>query len=296
MQLRIGVVIQSRDGAAQGLRRCVDLARRIDAQLHVIDITEPAAHWLSLHHTQRGGDEEHLRGRRAILERFVGHVRSGGVEVSVAARRGRRIVELINEIREASIDLLVIVADDARQSPTTAEAFVNRVVRKAPVPVLVLRPLEHGSAGTVVALDISITDESGLIVESVARQAIAVASDLAPTLFLKVLELPDDALWDGIELDEFANDASDASRQRLEELASSIEPTRPVTIEVRVGQPAAEIESLVRLRSPELLVLGTVSDADQPGLMLGNTAEALLRSATCSVLLVKPVGFVSPLC
>ncbi len=126
MPSRIGVVIQARDGAAVGLRRCIELAQRVGGSLHVIDVAEPAPRWLS---RGRGGhitEEQRIQERRALLERFVSNVTTGGIDVTVAVRRGRRIVEPINEVRDASADLVVLVSDDAKQSPTTAEAFANK--------------------------------------------------------------------------------------------------------------------------------------------------------------------------
>jgi nucleotide-binding universal stress UspA family protein len=40
--------------------------------------------------------------------------------------------------------------------------------------------------------------------------------------------------------------------------------------------------------------MGTVCRAGVPGLFIGNTAEKVLRHVSCSVLTVKPEGFVSP--
>lgn len=44
-----------------------------------------------------------------------------------------------------------------------------------------------------------------------------------------------------------------------------------------------------------LLVVGTVACDGVSGLIIGNTAEAVLDDVRCSVLTVKPRGFVSPI-
>ena len=43
-----------------------------------------------------------------------------------------------------------------------------------------------------------------------------------------------------------------------------------------------------------LIVMGTVARTGLSGLFMGNTAEEILRSVDCSVLAVKPEGFVTP--
>ena len=45
----------------------------------------------------------------------------------------------------------------------------------------------------------------------------------------------------------------------------------------------------------EVLVMGTVSRSGLAALTIGNTAEAILHSVECSVLVAKPEGFVSPI-
>lgn len=287
-------MIEAREGAAVGLRRCIEFAQRLGGSVHVIDATEPTPRWLLVGRGDHSSEEQRIQERRVLLERFVSNVRSDGVDVSVATRRGRRIVELIREVREAYLDLLVLVTDAAAQSLATSEAFANRVVRKSPVPVLVLRPLPPGNSGTVVALDISSADDSDVLVDAIIARAIDVASKDSPITLVHVLEILDSPTASSPDIDEVARPAIDVCRRRLEQLAVSLGRTGTVSIEVRVGRPVDEIAAVVRKCQPELLVVGTVSRSGPAGLMFGNTAESLLREIACSVLAVKPPGFRSP--
>jgi len=60
------------------------------------------------------------------------------------------------------------------------------------------------------------------------------------------------------------------------------------------GDAAEAIQRLVRKLEIDLLVMGTVCRTGIPGFLIGNTAERVLDVVDCSVLVVKPVGFVSP--
>ena len=51
----------------------------------------------------------------------------------------------------------------------------------------------------------------------------------------------------------------------------------------------------VRRLDADLLVMGTVGRSGIPGLLIGNTAEDVLNAVDCSLLAVKPPGFVCPL-
>jgi universal stress protein E len=55
------------------------------------------------------------------------------------------------------------------------------------------------------------------------------------------------------------------------------------------------LPQLVDERNVDLVVMGTVSRGGLPGLLIGNTAEKLINSLSCSVLAVKPDSFVSPI-
>lgn len=62
-----------------------------------------------------------------------------------------------------------------------------------------------------------------------------------------------------------------------------------------VRGPAAElIPALARELKIELIVMGTVARAGIPGLFIGNTAETILEKIDCSVLAIKPPGFITP--
>ena len=54
------------------------------------------------------------------------------------------------------------------------------------------------------------------------------------------------------------------------------------------------IPRLASSQQVDLIVMGTVCLTGLPGLFIGNTAENVLQQVDCSVLTVKPGGFVSP--
>ena len=60
------------------------------------------------------------------------------------------------------------------------------------------------------------------------------------------------------------------------------------------GEAGHEIARLARTKGIDVVVMGTVCRAGVPGLFIGNTAEKVLRQVSCSVLTLKPEGFVSP--
>ena len=66
------------------------------------------------------------------------------------------------------------------------------------------------------------------------------------------------------------------------------------SIHMVAGTPGAVLPRLADDLDVDLIVMGTVGRTGLMGLVIGNTAETILRSVRCSVLAVKPEGFITP--
>jgi nucleotide-binding universal stress UspA family protein len=60
------------------------------------------------------------------------------------------------------------------------------------------------------------------------------------------------------------------------------------------GFPNKAIPEFAKEIKADLIVMGTIGRTGIPGLIIGNTAEDILNQINCSVLAIKPPGFVSP--
>ena len=63
---------------------------------------------------------------------------------------------------------------------------------------------------------------------------------------------------------------------------------------LRRGVAATVIPEIAKELHADLVVMGTLARTGIAGLLIGNTAESVLEQLQCSVLAVKPPGFVSP--
>lgn len=61
------------------------------------------------------------------------------------------------------------------------------------------------------------------------------------------------------------------------------------------GNPRQIVPQQVELLRPDLLVIGSAGRTGVSGLLMGNTAEAILNKVDCSVATVKPSGFKLPI-
>ena len=60
------------------------------------------------------------------------------------------------------------------------------------------------------------------------------------------------------------------------------------------GSARREIPALARRLAVDCIVMGTVARTGIRGFIMGNTAETILEQIDCSVLAIKPQGFVTP--
>ncbi|MBN1992956.1 MAG: universal stress protein [Anaerolineae bacterium] len=60
------------------------------------------------------------------------------------------------------------------------------------------------------------------------------------------------------------------------------------------GSARKTIPELAVALQADLVIMGTVARTGISGLIIGNTAEAILDQLTCSVLAIKPPGFITP--
>lgn len=83
-------------------------------------------------------------------------------------------------------------------------------------------------------------------------------------------------------------------RKALDALLNKIKPKSDLIIFLKKGIPDEVIPALITEQNIDLLVMGTVGRTGIPGFVIGNTAVNVLQKMSCSLLALKPTGFVSP--
>ena len=65
-------------------------------------------------------------------------------------------------------------------------------------------------------------------------------------------------------------------------------------VHMQKGSARKVLPELARELKVDCVVMGTVARTGVSGLFMGNTAETILDQLECSVLAIKPPGFVTP--
>jgi universal stress protein E len=232
------------------------------------------------------------------LKKFVAESEVGAVTVNAEVRIGHPFTELVEACRAHSADLLVMGAKGSKNEPNRVGAIAAKCVRKAPVDVLLVREDAQGPFKKIVtcvdfsensakavqcALHVAQQDGASLDCLHVYQSALAMSLDyggFAPSM---------PATIDPEAVDNWRKDL-DAFLAPLTRDASDVKVT--ALIKERVNIREAILEHVNDVHAT-LVVLGTRGKSGLREMLIGTTAEKIVQYAPCSILAVKPDGFVA---
>lgn len=244
--------------------------------------------------------ERELRERqRDELERELAKWgrRIGHAEVETVVEVGNPGLSIIERVINEGHDLVVVTTDDQED-----QASVKRLQRKCPCPVWIIRPTRARTLRVMAAVnpDASEAELNQMIVELAASMVdlqggelhVSHAWELAGESSLRTSPRLRASL---AEIDELLERERTARQTALDQLLSHPKVAdAPWQIHLVKGEPAHVIADLAHDLKINLLVMGTVARSGMSGLVMGNTAENILDHVDCSVIAIKPPGFVSP--
>jgi nucleotide-binding universal stress UspA family protein len=295
------VDVDTTASAHPALERAIRLAKKSGASLTVVDVMTVPPY--ARHDLPAGIEERLVSDRRQQLARIAGEI--SDVHAEAKPLVGRPATALIEEVLRSNHDLVMRshARDLASAGPRPFGAVDMELLRKCPCPVLLVR---HGPPAThpriACAIDASTDDPevealNGKIVEHALMMADYLESG-PPTLFHAWAPAAERAVRVHVTDDQFAvylEKARERAASALARLARSFDGRLDGKgIVLQRGEPEAVIPEFVVAEGIDVLVMGTVARGGIPGLLIGNTAERVLRRLPCSVLTVKPDGFVSP--
>lgn len=291
------------------LERGISLALKNKARLTVVDVLEDLPGNLKLYITQFSPEEllaSVVKERSKQLEAFIAPAKKAGVDADFKIFTGKRFIEIIREAIRGDYDLVMTTAA-GKQEPHL-RIFDNttlHLLRKCPMPVWVVKPVHHKPyARIIAAVDPEPQDEEKQklnikILELATSLAKIENSELHIVHAWKFygesrLGASLDLLQD-TRLDMLADDVQQSTREWLENLLKGFNLKKlKHKIHLVKGDAEVVIPALAKEIDAELIVMGTVARTGISGFFIGNTAENILNQIDCSVLAVKPDGFISP--
>lgn len=289
------------------ITRSVQLALENQATLTLMDVVPPwprktaalGTHLMTPEELERQIIEE----RREKLLQMASEYSATGVPIDVTIGIGKPADEIVRQVIRGSHDLVVKTADGTSPVARLFGSVMISLLRTCPCPVWALKPEAHGEFDTVLAaIDPEAEDaEHANLNRTILELSLAIARRENAALHLVGAW----DLWMESALRQHAGDEEVdtmvVSREReLHEsfeqmLQPHVQPTDRVQIHIRRGTPAKTIRAMADQVEADLMVMGTVCRTGVAGVLIGNTAEQLLSDVNCSVLAIKPEGFVSPI-
>ncbi len=287
-RILVGIALTP-DGAAltTGSRRAALqaqwLAQRIGASVTFV------------HSSWSDDEEEPVRSdrperARGALEGLLREYEASGAELRLAHSDERPWKDLVERVLRREGDI-VFVARRNEPGQDRLGSVSRKLLAKCPAPVWVVKPdapLVH--ARVLAATDL--TPVGQRVLDYAAFVARAQDCELHVVHAWQVPMAVQMGRGSGHEHDRERLERE--ARERLEADVRRATGGRPATLHVRCDSPSRAILDGVEALDPDLLVMGTVSRTGVSGLLVGNTAEKLLDRVACSLLAVKPEGFVSP--
>lgn len=293
------VDIDARAPSHPGLERAARLARNCGAKLTVVDVMNVPLEARS--YLPEAMEEELVDRRRERLKEVASHVK--GVPVESKLLTGRPATTLIREVLRSGHDLLVRShAREATRPPKPYGVVDMELFRQCPCPVLVVAPGAPPDRPKIVgAVHASADDpaEQALNVKIVELTMLMARLEHGTPILLQAWRpYAEGIVRSHVADDAFASYVESARRRAGDDLERLTAPFRDrvagTQVFLRRGWPDDVIPEFVVSEGADLVVIGTVARSGVAGVLIGNTAERVLRKLPSSVLAVKPDGFVSP--
>lgn len=286
------------------IARAISLAQNNQAHLTIIDVIPEQAVSIGV---SAELTEALISERWKMLASLISSdVALPNIDIEVLV--GTKFLEVIRAVLRNHYDLVM--------KPTENPDWVGRLfgsddmhlLRKCPCPVWLMKQQEKADYGCIVAaVDFNPDDLNG---SQLNHQILELAGSLALSGFseLHIVHAWDvvgtELVRDWAEKPEVSMIAVESVRQQAgmdtlvrifrEQLGSDAYTYLSPQIHLPKGAAREVIPDLIKSVKADLVIMGTVVRTGIPGFIIGNTAEAILDQLTCSVLAIKPPGFVTP--
>lgn len=300
---------------AQALTKAISLAKRHQAKMTVLEVIpqlidkiNPIPEGLDLLALER----ELAAERQATLGDLLDTV-SASESINIEVKFGKTFIEAIREVLKHHYDLLIKPAENPPWLTRLFGSDDMHLLRKCPCPLWLIKPGEAVHYRNVMAaVDFDASEPTATVTE-LNQRILRLSTDIAlaasiPLQIVHCWQPPDEMLykaWGQLseqQARQVIQEEKAAHQHGLRTIADFLreQVTKPVYdsrfahFHLFEGPPNTSIPETTRRLDADLLVMGTVARAGISGLFIGNTAEAVFEQVNCSVLVVKPSGFVSP--
>ncbi len=310
------LVINDKVENETAIQKSVNLSISNQAGLTVIKVLEESnniSHFFGAH-SSTDVLEAYLKEKQDSLHALLRPYRKD-IEINVMVGRGKAFYEIIRAVLQHNFDLVVKTCHQHSSLKTMLFGTTDmHLLRKCPCPVWLIKPQEEMKCRRILAaVDINPSVDIEKM-DALNQQILEMSTSLALSEFAE-LHIVHAWMIFGKNMLQ-----SSRSKHLKEEVAAWVENQKmeikagldefkakldqvlgekgsdylqPI-VHFREGDAYAIVPWLAEEKKVDLVIMGTLARTGLPGFFMGNTAESILNQLNCSVLAIKPEGFVSP--
>jgi len=295
-------------GEKAALRRAADLAINNKARLTLFDVVDVEDYGTLDTRTAtklKALDKSHIQERRKELVKLSNATVSKhpGLRITVDVQVGDLARSAIRAVLVKRHDLIIKAPRaNGGKLKNLFGGSDQKLIRKCPCPVWIVKPIRRKRFRRILAaVDLHANDAGA---KSLAKQVMSLSTSLAKD---ERSDLHVVHAWEfknaaklrarGVGSDIVAGLTRDIKAAHESEINKLVGHYRydKKTVHVIKGRAGDVIPTFVEEFDIDLIVIGTVGRGGVPGLLIGNTAENVLNAVDCSVLMLKPEGFETPI-
>jgi nucleotide-binding universal stress UspA family protein len=298
------LILNADDQETAAFDKAVSLAKQNGARLTLFSVLKepPGYQGYSVSVTQYQLKSA-VTERREWLRGLTLGLPKDEIEVVISVVQGASFLEIIRQVLREQHDLVIITAEQknglrSRLFGTTS----MHLMRKCPCPVWVVKRAQTQPFSRILAaVDPSVHDSeqdslNPLILQLAANLA---RKETAELHIVHVWYLFGERYGHSRGLSEDAQEAREQAKAQHKQSFDALLSQTDITdvkpqLHLLEGDPDERIPELAVQQDIDLLVMGTVCRTGIAGFLIGSTAEEVLNQVDCSVLTLKPEGFVTP--
>ncbi|KTD71201.1 universal stress protein [Legionella tucsonensis] len=289
-----------------GLKQALSLARNNQAALKILIVCPEIP---NSHEEYKKSYEEFLKERmEQSIRATKTALKMNEIELKISIEIDCGTVPVVRIIRYVlrSAHDLVIKEAEPKKGGKGFEPLDLALLRQCPCPVWLCRSIRHsrGDIKVAVAIDPENEEQVG---HDLALRLLQISRSLADncngelTIISCWVYQYEEYLRDGIyikvskkELNKIVSQTQTEHLLALETLIKEANIGGRYQIQHIKGHPEKVMQQIIKDEKIDVLVMGTVARTGIPGFIIGNTAESVVQQLSCSLLALKPNGFISP--
>lgn len=296
---KIILVTDGTDAARAAEQTAINLAKQNSATVLVVDTVRPpslAAKWLS--HNAEDLFDTVVADRQRRLDKVASEFKDSGIEVKTQILTGNSSEEIARAAISENAGLVVrYMKGDKSRHPGPFGATARNLMRVCPCPLLLVGDKDVSDPQVLACVNAEHDNNENEAILSEARKLAGKSEKLIALYCWKFYGSEFMREYTSQEtVQSYLREAEQAHLGIFDHFRKTHELSAfGENIQIENGDPVEVIPEVCNDKSVGVVVMSSASQNHPLHRLLGSTVEAVLDKLPCALLVVKPLGFKSPI-